>query len=284
MSSGAGSRTSDALVDPALEPVAGGLVAVGAVGLDREVDQHGVVGLLGHQRGAVVGREHVVGRGGDVGGGEPGASYRRERKGENWGTDTLLAGARVPPGRPSANFCKQNARGTMLSAWLRPTSSRSTSTPAWPSRLTQAKAEALVKELVKAGEVQTEQAQAAVTDLVERSRKNTEAFIDQVRKEIADLGRVPRPGHHRRHHPPREADRRPITAPRGTAKKPPAKKAARPRRPPPRRPRPRRPRPRRPPAKKAAAKKAAAKKAPAKKAAAKKAPAKKAAAAKKTAS
>ena len=51
--------------------------------------------------------------------------------------------------------------------------------------LTQSKAEALVKDLVKTGEVQTEQAQAAVLELVERSRKNTEAFIDQVRKEIA---------------------------------------------------------------------------------------------------
>jgi polyhydroxyalkanoate synthesis regulator phasin len=51
------------------------------------------------------------------------------------------------------------------------------------TNLTQSKAEALVKELVKAGEVQTEQAQALVTDLVERSRrKNTEALIEQVRR------------------------------------------------------------------------------------------------------
>ena len=51
--------------------------------------------------------------------------------------------------------------------------------------ITQVKAEALVKDLVKTGEVQTEQAQAVVADLVERSRKNTEAFIDQVRHEIS---------------------------------------------------------------------------------------------------
>ncbi len=51
--------------------------------------------------------------------------------------------------------------------------------------ITQAKAEALVKDLVKTGEVQTEQAQAAVTELVERSRANTEAFIEQVRQEVA---------------------------------------------------------------------------------------------------
>ena len=52
------------------------------------------------------------------------------------------------------------------------------------TEMTQAKAEALVKELVKAGEVQTEQAQALVIDLVERSRKNTEALVEQVRGEI----------------------------------------------------------------------------------------------------
>ncbi len=52
--------------------------------------------------------------------------------------------------------------------------------------MTQAKAEALVKDLVSTGEVQAEQAQAAVTDLLERSRKNTEAFLDQVRRDIAD--------------------------------------------------------------------------------------------------
>ncbi|QXC62031.1 hypothetical protein KSP35_04240 [Aquihabitans sp. G128] len=133
--------------------------------------------------------------------------------------------------------------------------------------ITQAKAEALVKDLVKTGEVQTEQAQAVVADLVERSRKNTEAFIDQVRQEIsssaeslglatiADITRVEKlieaikPG-----------AKQAATAAKKSA---PAKKATA--------------------AKKTVAKKAPAKKAPAaKKAAAKKAPAKKAAAAKKT--
>ncbi|MCB1039600.1 MAG: hypothetical protein KDA94_08745 [Acidimicrobiales bacterium] len=119
--------------------------------------------------------------------------------------------------------------------------------------LTQSKAEALVKDLVKTGEVQTEQAQAVVADLLERSRKNTEALIDQIRTEIAasaenlglatiaDITRLEKliaaikPGG--------------AEAPAAPAKKAPAKKA---------------------PAKKAPAKKAAAKKAPAKKAAAKK--------------
>lgn len=118
--------------------------------------------------------------------------------------------------------------------------------------MTQTKAEALVKELVKAGELQTEQAQAAVADLLERSRKNTEAFVEQVRQEIvasadslglatiADITRLEKL----------------IAAIRPDAAKPGAKAA---------------------PAKKAPAKKPAAKKAAAKKPAAKKAAAKKAA-------
>ncbi len=126
--------------------------------------------------------------------------------------------------------------------------------------LTQAKAEALVKDLVKTGEVQTEQAQAAVADLLDRSKKNTEAFIAIVRTEIADsaeslglatiadIARIEKLV---------EKIRPEAPAKKAAAKKAPAKKAA---------------------AKKAPAKKAAAKKAPAKKAAAKKAPAKKAAA------
>ena len=124
------------------------------------------------------------------------------------------------------------------------------------TNLTQAKAEALVKELVKVGEVQTEQAQAAVLDLLERSKKNTEALIEQIRKEIsesaeslglatiADITRLEKliasikiPGS--------GAAEAPAPAKKAAAKKAPAKK-------------------------KAAAKKAPAKKAPAKKAAAKK--------------
>jgi len=126
--------------------------------------------------------------------------------------------------------------------------------------LTQAKAEALVKDLVKTGEVQTEQAQAAVADLLDRSKKNTEAFIAIVRTEIADsaeslglatiadIARIEKLV---------EKIRPEAPAKQAAAKKAPAKKAA---------------------AKKAPAKKAAAKKAPANKAAAKNAPAKKAAA------
>src|SRR5688572_27138791 len=50
--------------------------------------------------------------------------------------------------------------------------------------LTQARAEALVKELVKAGEVQADQARDSVQDLLERSRKNSERFLDTVRTEV----------------------------------------------------------------------------------------------------
>lgn len=58
--------------------------------------------------------------------------------------------------------------------------------------LTQARAEALVKDLVKAGEVQADQARTVVTDLLQRSRKNREQLLATVRSEvkaqIASLG------------------------------------------------------------------------------------------------
>ena len=52
--------------------------------------------------------------------------------------------------------------------------------------LTQARAEALVKDLVKAGEVQADQARDAVADLIERSRKNSERLIETVRREVKE--------------------------------------------------------------------------------------------------
>ena len=123
--------------------------------------------------------------------------------------------------------------------------------------LTQAKAEDIVRELVSAGEVQTEQAQAAVADLLDRSRQATESLLETIRKEVSDqissLGLVGQTEIARL-----EAR---IEALRGGSSAP-AKKA--------------------PAKKKAAAKKAPAKKkAAAKKAATKKAPAKKKATAKK---
>jgi polyhydroxyalkanoate synthesis regulator phasin len=54
------------------------------------------------------------------------------------------------------------------------------------TQLTRARAEGIVKDLVKAGEVQREQTQDRVEDLLERSRKNTDALRDLVRKEIRE--------------------------------------------------------------------------------------------------
>ncbi|MGO9456747.1 MAG: hypothetical protein ACLP62_06840 [Acidimicrobiales bacterium] len=140
-------------------------------------------------------------------------------------------------------------------------------------RVTRARAEEIVHELVDAGVLQRGQAQEWVDDVVERSRKASEDLVHMIRTEVshqltamgidrdnlarqvADLVRQSA-----------EAGRRATSGAGATArstvkkvaaKKPGAKKAA---------------------AKQAAAKKAPAKKAPAKKTAATKAPAKKAAA------
>ncbi|HET6771872.1 MAG TPA: hypothetical protein VFH36_01090 [Acidimicrobiales bacterium] len=50
--------------------------------------------------------------------------------------------------------------------------------------MTQARAEELIRDLVRAGAVQAEQAQATVDELVDRSRRNSERLIDAVRTEI----------------------------------------------------------------------------------------------------
>jgi len=138
------------------------------------------------------------------------------------------------------------------------------------TQLTRARAEELVQELVKNGEVQRKEAQAKVDDLIERSRKSTEALLTLVHAEVSnqlsslgigsldDLARQVVSLLGRGGSPAKKS-----AAKKSAAKKSAAKKAA---------------------AKKAPAKKTAAKKAPAKKAAAKKAPAKKAAAKKSAAS
>ncbi len=54
------------------------------------------------------------------------------------------------------------------------------------TQLTQKRAEAIVNDLVKAGEVQTNQASQAVQDLLDRSRKATESLVAQVRTEVRD--------------------------------------------------------------------------------------------------
>jgi polyhydroxyalkanoate synthesis regulator phasin len=139
------------------------------------------------------------------------------------------------------------------------------------TQLTRARAEELVQELVKNGEIQRKEAQTKVDDLIERSRKSTEALLSLVHTEVSnqlsslgigsldDLARQVASllGRATSTNPARKAGTKKAPATKTAAKKTSAKKA---------------------PAKKAAAKKAPAKKAPAKKAAAKKAPAKKAAA------
>ena len=128
--------------------------------------------------------------------------------------------------------------------------------------MTQSRAESLVKELVKAGEVQADQARDTVADLVERSRKNSEKLLETIRREVKEqitsLGLVSKADLDK-------AEER-LAALLGAAAGPVRKAADR------------------VPARKATpAAQAPAKKAPAKQATAKKAPAKKAATAKKAA-
>jgi polyhydroxyalkanoate synthesis regulator phasin len=52
------------------------------------------------------------------------------------------------------------------------------------SDTTRKRAEAFVRDLVRAGEVQQERAQKMVDDVVDRSRKNTEELISLVRSEL----------------------------------------------------------------------------------------------------
>ena len=130
------------------------------------------------------------------------------------------------------------------------------------TNMTRKKAEELVSELVKNGDIQTDEAKARVEELIERGRQGSEVIVSAVRSEVSrQLGAVGISNLEDlanqvasllgRTTPAKKAPKK------AAAKKAPAKKAA---------------------AKKAPAKKAAAKKAPAKKAAAKKAPAKKTAA------
>lgn len=64
------------------------------------------------------------------------------------------------------------------------------------TQMTQARAEEIVRDLVRAGEVQAEDARKRVEELVERSRQNTEEFLALVRSEVqsqvAKLGLVPK--------------------------------------------------------------------------------------------
>lgn len=59
------------------------------------------------------------------------------------------------------------------------------------TKMTQERAEAIVRELVGAGEVGAEQASSTVQELVDRSRENTDRLLDTVRAEInAQIGNL----------------------------------------------------------------------------------------------
>jgi len=53
------------------------------------------------------------------------------------------------------------------------------------THVTRERAEDLMKELVRLGDLQREQAQQWVDDVLDRSRKNTEALLDLIREEVA---------------------------------------------------------------------------------------------------
>ncbi len=134
------------------------------------------------------------------------------------------------------------------------------------TNMTRRRAEELVSDLVQSGELQGGDARARVDELLERSRKSSEALVAQIRTEVnrqletlgvaslEDLARqvatvLGRSGAPAKKSPAKKAPAKKTAAKKTAAKKGAAKKA---------------------PAKKAPAKKTAAKKAPAKKAPAKK--------------
>lgn len=53
------------------------------------------------------------------------------------------------------------------------------------THVTRERAEELMRELVRLGDLQREQAQGWVDDVLDRSRKNTEALLDLIREEVS---------------------------------------------------------------------------------------------------
>jgi len=144
-------------------------------------------------------------------------------------------------------------------------------------QMTRARAEEVVKDLVKAGEVQRDQTQQWIDELVDRSRKNTEFLMAlvaaEVRKQLEASPLTGRRG--RKASSPRPATAKKATAKKATAKKATAKKATAKKAPAPKA-RVKKATAKSTAAKKAPVAKAPATKAPGKRSAAKKAPAKKA--------
>jgi len=105
------------------------------------------------------------------------------------------------------------------------------------TQTTRAKAEEVVSNLVRSGELQTEQTQQQVQELMDRSRENTDRVVKAVRGEVmsqlstlglatkADLAKLERKVDAMRKAPAKTAAKK-STAKKSTAKKAPAKKAA----------------------------------------------------------
>ena len=150
------------------------------------------------------------------------------------------------------------------------------------TQMTRERAEAIVAELVREGQVRTEEYQRNVQELVDRSRESAERFNEMVRaqvvKVLTDLGVVQTA----QQAPTQKAPAQKAAARKAPARKSPAKKASSATRKAPAKRAAKKAPAKKAPAKKAPARKAAAKKAPAKRATAKKAPAKKAPAKKAT--
>jgi polyhydroxyalkanoate synthesis regulator phasin len=138
------------------------------------------------------------------------------------------------------------------------------------TQMTQSRAEAIVKDLVKQGEVKSKQAEDLIEQLVERSKANTEGLLEMVRSEVRDqlvsLGLIDTPDEATPAPTPTAQDAPAKTGATGTTKAA-AERTA----------------PKKAATKKRATKKAAAKKRTTKKAAAKRTTAKKAATTKKAA-
>ena len=60
------------------------------------------------------------------------------------------------------------------------------------TQMTRERAEAIIKDFVKAGEIPRKRANESIEELVERSRKNTEALVtliqDQIKDQLGALG------------------------------------------------------------------------------------------------
>ena len=54
------------------------------------------------------------------------------------------------------------------------------------TQMTQERAEAIVRDLVRAGEVQSEQTTRFVQEILDQSRQNTERLLETIRKEIRE--------------------------------------------------------------------------------------------------